>query len=71
MNIELAKEKSKKIFDDWFSIFGSNDDHFSKEKLFEYFFSGYLAGTKHSEEIKAPVKLPNIYLDDVNRNLDL
>lgn len=71
MNIDLAKQKARKVFDSWFSIFGSAPDHEIKEKLFEYFFSGYLAGTKHSEEINTQVKYPNIYLDDVNRNLDL
>lgn len=71
MNIDLAKQKARQVFDSWFSIFGSAPDHEIKEKLFEYFFSGYLAGTKYTEEIKNQVKCPNINLDDVNRNFDL
>lgn len=67
-----TKEKARQVFDSWFQLFAVNNENENKERLFDYFYSGYLAGTKHKpQEIKSNRNLSSLTIDDVNRNLDL
>lgn len=62
--------KSRKLFDSWFEIFAEENEIENKERLYHFFYSGYLAGTKYSSQSN-PRSNPNIIIDDVSRNLDL
>ena len=68
-NIE---KQSQKVFESWFQHFAKSEELINKERLFEFFHSGYLAGTRFdSDSINNPGKNTNIIHDDINRNLDL
>ena len=71
MMINEAREKAKEIFEPWFKIFHQEGENENKERLFEIFYSGYLAGTRFKPGVKPEPKSSNIYLDDININLDL
>jgi hypothetical protein len=68
--VDDIKDKSRLIFDSWFEIFSKEEEKNEKERLFEFFYSGYLAGTRYTPGQK-PYRNSNIMMDDVNRNLDL
>jgi len=68
--IDDIKEKSRNVFDSWFEIFAADSEIDNKERLFEFFYSGYLAGTKYQPG-ERPYRNSNIMMDDINRNLDL
>jgi hypothetical protein len=70
MIINEAREKAKEIFEPWFKIFHQEGEKENKERLFEIFYSGYLAGTKFTPG-ERPIRISNIMMDDVNKNLDL
>lgn len=71
MDLEDVKNKARKVFDMWFDIFSKPEDKENKEKLFEYFYSGYLAGTKYKPGDPVESRPVNIIHDDINRNFDL
>lgn len=74
MNItsQQVKEKSRQIFDSWFHLFAAGQTETdNKERLFEYFYSGFIAGIKSSTAESNSNKCSNIIYDDINRNLDL
>lgn len=73
MLIEETKQNARRIFDQWFPIFAQEDENGNRERLFEYFHSGYLAGTKHRPLTEDGSKgcNPSLVIDDVNRDLDL
>jgi len=68
--INEIREKSQKVFDSWFELFAEKNEIQNKERLFEFFYSGYLAGTRYQPG-ERPYRNSNIMMDDVNRNLDL
>ena len=68
--VDDIKEKSRLIFDSWFEIFAKDEDKIEKERLFEFFYCGYMAGTRYTPG-QRPQRNSNIMMDDVNRNLDL
>ena len=73
MLIDETRQRAREVFDMWFPIFSQGDEESSRERLFEYFHSGYLAGTKFrpltdSASEGCPTSLRH---DDINRNLDL
>lgn len=73
MLIDETRKRAREVFDTWFPIFSSEEERDDRERLFEYFRSGYLAGTRFnaltgSENKGCP---PSLIHDDVNRNLDL
>ena len=71
INTEQVKEKSRQVFESWFHIFAAGQIEIeNKERLFEYFYSGFLAGTRFSPG-DSKNKCSNIIYDDINRNLDL
>ena len=70
MQIEI-KENAKKVFENWFEHFAKSEELFQKERLFEFFHSGYIAGTRFDPAAKKTERNPNIIQDDINRNLDL
>jgi hypothetical protein len=65
-----VKEKSRNVFDSWFEFVASDSEIDNKERLFEFFYSGYLAGTKYQPG-ERPIRNLNIMMDDVHKNLDL
>ena len=72
MLIDDTRKRAREVFDMWFPIFSQGDEETSRERLFEYFHSGYLAGTKFrpltdKDDTGCP---PSLVRDDVNRNLD-
>jgi hypothetical protein len=70
--IDEIKEKARKVFDPWFELIAKQNEIENKERLFEIFYSGYLAGTRYkSGEVKRNRDISSIIIDDVNRNLDL
>ena len=70
--IDEIKEKAQKIFDPWFELIAQENEIENKERLFEIFYSGYLAGTRYKiGEVKTNRDISSIIIDDVNRNLDL
>lgn len=71
MNLVEVKDKSKEIFDSWFSIFATEGESENKERLFEIFYSGYLAGTRFNSGEKSNRDISRLIKDDVNKNLDL
>ena len=68
--INEARKKAEQIFEPWFKIFSQEGEIENKERLFEIFYSGYLAGTKFTPG-ERPVRNSNIMMDDVHKNLDL
>lgn len=70
MNIEI-KDSAKQIFENWFSHFAKSEEHINKERLFEFFHSGYIAGTRFDPAASKLKRNSNIIQDDINRNLDL
>jgi hypothetical protein len=73
MLIDETRKKAREVFDTWFPIFSEEDEKDNRERLFEYFHSGYLAGTKFKGlSGRTPQGCPpSIIGDDTNRNLDL
>lgn len=71
MNVFELKTKAKEIFDQWFSIFSEKNEIENKERLFEIFYSGYLAGTRFNTGQKSNRDISRLIKDDVNKNLDL
>ena len=73
MIIEETKQKAREVFDMWFPIYSRGLDEDLREKLFEYFHCGYLAGTKHRGPQSGSTGSVNhsLAIDDANRNLDL
>lgn len=71
MDIEKARLEARRVFDMWFPLFGGDDTDQSIERKFEFFFSGYLAGTKHKEDKDPGSECRRIWRDDAKRNLDL
>jgi hypothetical protein len=70
--INEIREKARKVFDPWFELIAEESEIENKERLFELFYSGYLAGTRYkSGEVKENRNISSIIIDDVNRNLDL
>lgn len=69
MKIEEARSKAKKVFHMWYPMFRPND---KDNRDFELFFSGYLAGTKHSNSSRENKRdLHSLIIGDANKNLDL
>jgi hypothetical protein len=68
--LDDIRSKSREIFNSWFEIFAEGKEIDNKERLFEFFYSGYLAGTRYQPG-ERPIRNSNIMMDDVNRNLDL
>lgn len=63
-----------KIFEQWFPLFSQGDETENRERLFEYFHSGYLAGTRHgkrAEPKRSTADSGSLAIDDVNRNTDI
>ena len=74
MLTEETRENAKRIFESWFPVFALEQEHEGRERLFEYFHSGYLAGTRHgnlTKEKERRMVPPSLIQDDINRNLDL
>lgn len=75
MNIEETRKKASEIFDMWFPIYSKGLEEADREKLFGYFHSGYMAGTKHRESNSGngmdPGRSDRLIHDDINRDLDL
>jgi hypothetical protein len=73
MLVEETKKSARIIFEQWLPFFGSPSEVEDKERLFEYFHSGYLAGTRHRDrkEKSGSGPLQSLVHDDINRNLDL
>lgn len=73
MIIEETKKTALEIFKEWFPLFAKDLESDNEERLFEYFHSGYIAGTKHGnltgEESKEHPH--SIIIDDINRNLNI
>lgn len=73
MNKKIA-EDARKVFELWFDYFAKTDELINKERFFEFFHSGYIAGTRFNPGNKDNShgnKNSNIIADDINRNLDL
>ena len=73
MLIDETRKRAREVFDMWFPIFSQGDEESGRERLFEYFHSGYLAGTKFRSltDKKDGGCPPSLVQDDINRNLDL
>lgn len=71
MNILEIENKAREIFEPWFSIFSQESELENKERLFEIFYSGYLAGTRYKTGEKPYRDISRLIKDDVNKNLDL
>lgn len=65
-----AKEKANVIFESWFEIFAKENEFQNKERLFEFFYSGYLAGTRFNTGERSDRDISRLIFDDVNKNLD-
>lgn len=71
MLIIETENKAKEIFQQWFSFFAQAHELENKERLFEFFYSGYLAGTRFNTGEKSNRDISRLIFDDVNKNLDL
>ena len=73
MLIDETRKKAREVFDMWFPIFSEDDEKDNRERLFEYFHSGYLAGTKFKDlNGRTPQGCPpSLFNDDINRHPDL
>lgn len=73
MLIEETRENARRIFEQWFQIYAQGSEPENRDRLFEYFHSGYLAGTRHWNLTKKKNAgcPPSLIHDDINRNLDL
>jgi len=71
--MDQIKTKAREVFELWFPIFSKNNENDDRERLFEYFHSGYMAGTKFNSlrNDKPKGEPTSIANDDVSRNLDL
>lgn len=68
----ITEQRAKEIFNIWFEHFAKTEEYINKERLFEFFHSGYLAGTRFDPAaVHKPARKSNIIQDDINRNLDL
>lgn len=70
MNKKIT-EDARKVFELWFDYFAKTDELINKERFFEFFHSGYIAGTRFNPGNERVNKNSNIIADDINRNLDL
>lgn len=69
MDIEDARSKAKKVFEDWYPIFKPDN---IDEREFELFFSGYLAGTRYKPTLPEEKRsFQGLIAGDINRNVDL
>ena len=73
MLIDETRKRAREVFDTWFPIFSNEEERDDRERLFEYFHSGYLAGTRFGDGTRTEPKgcPPSLIHDDVNRNLDI
>jgi len=65
------KSQARLVFDPWFDIIAKGPEKENKELMFEYFYSGFIAGTRFNPEPPSNTRTVNIQQDDIGRNLDL
>jgi hypothetical protein len=73
MLIDETRKSAREVFELWFPVFSTEQEKEARERLFEYFHSGYIAGTRfHSlKDTGSSGCPPSLIRDDTNRNLDL
>lgn len=73
MIVENTKKAARDVFDSWFPLFAKDIEKDNQERLFEYFHSGYLAGTRYGNLTDGAGEIPthSIAIDDINRDLNI